>query len=156
MHACLYVCCFLILRLGAPAGILREVSLFLKRFGPIILLKFSGTASGGQPDVPVFPSGPNAILGPAAGPPQLLGLLDYGAPHTLVGERFVKIPSKTFHRFHGHCGVRCPSTSTNMSMRIFPLAKARILDFAGLEAIRHHPSRLSNLSRVFEQPASYS
>ena len=35
---------------------------------------------------------------------SLNGLLENGAPHTLVGERFVENPSKTFHRFFGYCG----------------------------------------------------
>ena len=44
---------------------------------------------------------------------------------------------------------RCSAISKMWSLRIFPLTRARLLDFADLKTIRHHPSRSFNLSRVF-------
>ena len=65
----------------------------------------------------------------------------------------VRDSSKTLPRlFTGSSdtvGIRCSATSKNTSLRMFPLTRARLLDFAGLKAIRHHPNRLFNLSRVF-------
>ena len=60
--------CFLILRLGAPTGILRGGSTVFKRFGPLNLLTFLG---GGGPHPVIsrmslsvfYPSEPNAYAG---------------------------------------------------------------------------------------------
>ena len=46
-------------------------------------------------------------------------------------------------------GTRCPATTNETSLQIFPLTRARLLDFACLKVIRHHPKRLLNVSRVF-------
>ena len=65
---------FLILRLGAPTGILRGGSPVFKRFGPLTLLTFSGgrAASGDQPDVPV---GFSLSFGTQRLPPAMRGSL---------------------------------------------------------------------------------
>ena len=70
----LYLSCFLILRLGAPTGILRGGSTVFKRFGPLNLLTFSGgrAASGDQPDVPV---GFSLSFGTQRLPPAMRGSL---------------------------------------------------------------------------------
>ena len=66
--------CFLILRLGAPTGILRGGSPVFKRFGPLNLLTFSGgrAASGDQPDVTV---GFSLSFGTQRLPPAMRGSL---------------------------------------------------------------------------------
>ena len=88
-----------------------------------------------------------------AGTPWLLAFpllfTECGAHHALVGEMFIKNASKTFHWFFGHCGGLLSPTSKNTSLWSCSLIKTRLLDFAGMKAIQLHPSRLSNLSRIF-------